>query len=83
MVVKVTNGIDHNEFIQLQKGVSEKAYGNLFDDSTVVKYCGKVTWNKAKGQNWKIGNPKICKLKEEDFNSYLPKEILKKITIDK
>ena len=74
MVVKVTNGIDHNQFVQLQKGVSEETYGNLLDDYFVVKFCGKVTWNKAKGQEWKIGNPKICKWKEEDLDSYLPKE---------
>ena len=83
MIVKVTNGIDHNEFVQLPYGVSKKAYGNLLDDYSVSKFCGTVTWDKAKGQTWKIGNPKICKLKEEDLNSYLPKEILKKVTIGK
>ena len=56
--------------------MSKETYGNLLDDFSVYNYCDIVTWDKAKGQQWKIGNPKICGWKTENLNSYLPKIIL-------
>ena len=76
LVVTITNGIDNHQFVQLPYGVSKKTYGNLLDDFSVYNYCGIVTWDRAKGQEWKIGNPKICGWKTENLNSYLPKIIL-------
>ena len=78
LIVKITNGIDHHQFVQLPYGVSKKTYGNLLDDFSVNNFCGIVTWDKVKGQQWKIGNPKICGWITEDLNAYLPKIILEK-----
>ena len=74
--MKITNGIEHTQFIQLANGVKKKAYGNLLVDFSVKRFCDTFTWYKY-GQNWKIGNPKTCGWKEEDLNAYLPIEILK------
>ena len=81
LIVKITNGIEHNQFVQLPYGISKKAYGNILDHFSVNNFCSIFTWDKAEGQNWKIGNPKICEWKDEDFNAYLPKDILKEVTI--
>ena len=78
LIVKITNGIDHHQFVQLPYGVSKKTYGNLLDDFIVKNYCDIITWDKVKGQQWKIGNTKICGWKTEDLNAYLPKIILEK-----
>ena len=74
--MKITNGIEHTQFVQLPHGIRKKAYGNLLVDFSVKRFCDAFTWNKT-GQNWKIGNPKICGWREEDLNAYLPKDILK------
>ena len=76
MIVKITNGIEHTQFIQLANGVKKKAYGNLLVDFSVKRFCDTFTWYKY-GQNWKIGNPKTCGWKEKDLNAYLPIDILK------
>ena len=75
--MKITNGIDHTQFVQLPYGISKKTYGNLLDNFSVNNYCGTFTWDKMKGQSWKLGNPKICEWKEEDLDANLPKDILK------
>ena len=77
--MKISNGIEHTQFIQLANGIKKKAYGNLLVDFSVKRFCDTFNWYKY-GQNWKIGNPKICGWKEEDFNEDLPKDILKEGT---
>ena len=75
--MKITNGIDHTQFVQLPYGLSKTVYGNLLDGFSVNNYCGIFTWDKMEGQSWKLGNPKICEWKVEDLNAALPKDILK------
>ena len=74
--MKITNGIEHTQFIQLRYGIKKKAYGNLLDGFSVKRFCDTFTWYKT-GQNWNIGNPKSCGWKKEDLNAYLPIDILK------
>ena len=74
--MKITNGIEHTQFIQLANGIKKKAYGNLLVDFSVKRFCDTFTWYKY-GQNWKIGNPKTCGWKEKVLNAYLPIDILK------
>ena len=49
MVIEITNGIEHTQFVQLNNGVTRETYGNLLEDFVVLDYCSTFTWNKIKG----------------------------------
>jgi len=76
MVIEITNGIEHTQFAQLNYGVSRETYGNLLEDFVVLDYCSTFTWDKVKGQEWKIGHPDICGWNPKDLTAFLPITIL-------
>ena len=49
MVIEITNGIEHTQFVQLNYGVSRETYGNLLEDFVVLDYCSTFTWDKVEG----------------------------------
>ena len=49
MVIEITNGIEHTQFVQLNNGVSRETYGNILEDFVVLDYCSTFTWDKIKG----------------------------------
>ena len=56
MVIEITNGIEHTQFVQLNNGVSRETYGNLLKDFVVLDYCSTFTWNKIKGTSMSFLN---------------------------
>ena len=69
VIIKITNGLESTSFVHLQEGVTENVYGNLLDRYEVKEYCDSIDF---KNQEWKLGNPTVCKQEQKTYNQTLP-----------
>ena len=69
VIIKITNGVESKSFVHLQEGVTKNAYGNLLDRYKVREYCDSIDF---KSQEWKLGNPTVCKRRQKTYNQTLP-----------
>ena len=67
MVIEISNGIEHTQFVQLKNGVSRETYGNLLEDFVVLDYCSTFTWDKAEGTSMSFLNNFNYKIYSSDL----------------
>ena len=69
VIIKITNGLESKTFVHMQQGVTKNVYENLLDHYEVKEYCDSINF---KNQEWKLGNPTVCKRRQKTYNQTLP-----------